>query len=383
MPLPDNVYRWDIFCNVIDNFGDIGVCWRLARQLASEHKIQVRLWVDNLSAFQRICPEIDTRSCSQMVGNIKIARWDTIFPPVTPGSVVVEAFACRLPEPFIEAMAARKPQPVWINLDYLSAEPWVSGCHTLPSPHPHLPLTKYFFFPGFSQKTGGLLRERSLIHDRDSFSSSQNQQREFWKTVGQRPPLAESLIISLFSYDNPSLADLLAIWSHANRPVCCLMPMSKLSPTLETFLGHSIQPGDIVHRDSLEIRALPFIEQHAYDRLLWSSDINFVRGEDSFVRAQWAAKPMVWQIYPQDDKAHVVKLNAFLDLYCSELAETDAKYVRKLFYSWNDGTITSEIWSAWMSKLPALCLHAENWANNLKNQDDLCSSLVNFCRSKL
>ena len=26
---------WDIFCSVVDNFGDIGVTWRLARQLVA------------------------------------------------------------------------------------------------------------------------------------------------------------------------------------------------------------------------------------------------------------------------------------------------------------------------------------------------------------
>ncbi|MBY0444112.1 MAG: elongation factor P maturation arginine rhamnosyltransferase EarP, partial [Burkholderiales bacterium] len=42
----NNTVRWDIFCRVIDNYGDIGVCWRLARQLSFEHGFAVRLMVD-------------------------------------------------------------------------------------------------------------------------------------------------------------------------------------------------------------------------------------------------------------------------------------------------------------------------------------------------
>ena len=50
---------WDVFCRVIDNFGDIGVCWRLARQLAGDFALHVRLWVDDFDSFWLLCPELD------------------------------------------------------------------------------------------------------------------------------------------------------------------------------------------------------------------------------------------------------------------------------------------------------------------------------------
>ena len=123
---PSEPSRWDIFCTVIDNFGDIGVCWRLAQQLASEHDLAVRLWVDDLASFQRICPEIDPVQAQQTVRDIEVRQWSADFPALVPGDVVIEAFACHLSEAFVAAMAARRPSPVWINLDYLSAEDWVS-----------------------------------------------------------------------------------------------------------------------------------------------------------------------------------------------------------------------------------------------------------------
>ena len=374
---------WDIFCNVIDNFGDIGVCWRLARQLVSEHGVRVRLWVNELGAFRHICPEIEPCSALQTVAGVEVRRWDADFQSAQPGDVVVEAFACRLPERFVEAMAARKTAPAWINLDYLSAEDWVSGCHALPSPHPQFPLTKYFFFPGFTPTTGGLIRERNLATRRDEFRASPEQQRAFWRRLDQTPPLAGTLIVSVFSYENQNLTDLLTLWEQGNAPVCCLLPATRSLPAVEACVGRTLSPGEVVQRGSLELRTLPFVAQPDYDPLLWLCDINFVRGEDSFVRAQWAARPMVWQIYPQDDEAHLVKLNAFLDLYCAGRPEAKVALVRKLFLAWNGGRLTRGIWADWIEALPAHRQHAIEWEKYLGKQEDLCSSLVRFCRSKL
>lgn len=142
---------WDIFCTVIDNYGDIGVTWRLARQLAVEHAIPVRLWVDDLAAFRCLQPEIDPVQPVQYLSGVEIRPWRLASEgQIEPAEVVIEALACRLPEAFLLRMAARQPPPLWLNLDYLSAEDWVAGVHRLPSPHPRLPLTQYFFYARLS-----------------------------------------------------------------------------------------------------------------------------------------------------------------------------------------------------------------------------------------
>jgi uncharacterized repeat protein (TIGR03837 family) len=383
---------WDIFCNVIDNYGDIGVCWRLARQLAVEHGCAVRLWVDALDAFARICPELDASCDAQRVQGIEVRRWrDDAFGSgeVRPGDVVVEAFACRLPERFVEAMAVRAPKPVWINLDYLSAEDWVAGCHALPSPHPRLPLTKYFFFPGFVDTTGGLLREHGLDAKRRAFRASPEVQAGFWRHIGQPAPVPGALRISLFAYENPALPDLLTAWANGGREICCLAPVTRTLPAIEAFAGRPLRTGDAVRRGALEIRLLPFVAQDDYDRLLWSCDINCVRGEDSFVRAQWAARPLLWQIYPQQDDAHRVKLDAFLEHYCRGLSAGAGEAVRALHAAWNRTTgdpadaSAGDAWRRWSSQLPELREHAERWAKVLSKQQDLCSCLFRFCLSKL
>lgn len=379
----DTPRRWDIFCTVIDNFGDIGVCWRLARQLAAEHACAVRLWVDDLAAFGRICPEIAPDRSAQSVAGVDIRRWDADFPEIEPGDVVVEAFACHLPERFVAAMAGRASAPVWVNLDYLSAEAWVEGCHALPSPHPRLPLVKYFFFPGFTDATGGLLRERDLEAQRRAFVDSPAQQVAFWAGLGQTPPAAEALKISLFAYENPAVVPLLERCAQGERPVCCLAPLTRTRAALAAFAGHPLAEGEIFRRGALEIRALPFVRQEDYDRLLWCADLNFVRGEDSFVRAQWAEKPFVWHIYQQAEEAHRIKLEAFLERYCAGLTAAVGDAVRGFNRAWNDGRMTDEEWRRWTGCLPEIDAHAQKWGSDLKKKEDLCSALVRFCRSKL
>ena len=172
---------WDIFCTVVDNYGDIGVCWRLARQLVAERAQRVRLWVDDLASFRRICPDIEPGLESQSSQGVEIRLWGEPFAPVEAADVVIEAFACNPPPGYVAAMAARRPKSAWINLEYLSAEDWVRGCHALPSPQPSLGLVKYFFFPGFVAGTGGLLAERGLAEARDRFHSSPAEQRRFWE----------------------------------------------------------------------------------------------------------------------------------------------------------------------------------------------------------
>lgn len=178
--------RWDIFCSVVDNFGDIGVTWRLARQLVAEHACDVRLWVDDLRAFERMCPEIDVQLGQQWQEGVEVRHWPAEWVGAPAADVVIAAFACQLPPEYMEAMAERERTPVWMNLDYLSAEEWVVGCHRLPSVK-FKGVQKYFFFPGFRPGTGGLLREAGLLEQRRAFQQDVNVQQDFLQTLGCFP----------------------------------------------------------------------------------------------------------------------------------------------------------------------------------------------------
>lgn len=375
--------RWDIFCTVIDNFGDIGVCWRLAEQLAHEHNKTVRLWIDDLVSFSRIEPDIDPAAERQYVRGIEILLWQPALRAAEPADVVIEAFACELPETYVLAMSQMAKQPVWINLEYLSAEPWVSRYHGLPSPHPRLPLTKTFFFPGFVPGTGGLLRENGLMAQRAAFTSATEHAFLHRNNLPERS--VSELRISLFCYDCAPVDALIAVLSASSAPVLLIVPAGIVADRILSLFGHAMSQSEasITHKQ-LTMRIIPFMTQTEYDRLLWSCDINFVRGEDSFVRAQWAGKPFVWNIYPQHDGTHWKKLDAFLDLYTANMPQAMAAVVCDMWSCWNGrAMLNSSIWMNFLTLRESLTQHNENWVNQLLKQGDLTSNLVRFAENKL
>lgn len=371
----------DLFCKVIDNYGDIGVCWRLARQLQQEYGLQVRLWVDDLSSFRPLCPELRIELLQQQCRGVDIYRWHDPLPAVKPHQLVIEAFACDLPPEFVAAMAQQPDKPIWINLEYLSAESWVEDCHQMASLQPRWALTKYFFFPGFSPATGGLLCEQGLVSQRRQFQSDAVMLAEFWLSLGVPLPQAGELRVSLFAYENRAVASLLHAMAAGEHPVTCLLPLSRVAGDVFAWLGvEAAQPGQRFERGALTVQVLPFVEQPVYDRLLWACDINFVRGEDSLVRAQWAARPFIWHIYPQDEGAHWPKLDALQERYCQQLDSAAASALRGLWHAWNEQGDVTEAWQRLCLQQAALRAHADKWADHLAGLGDLAANLLHFCK---
>ena len=376
---------WDIFCNVIDNYGDIGIAWRLARGLVKDHGFDVRLWVDDMQAFHRIWPAFSSDGDQQVCEGVRVCAWRTPFVTTEPAQVLIEAFGCALPESYLTAMSECSSAPVWINLEYLSAETWVAGHHGLPSPHPRLPLTKYFFFPGYTPDTGGLLVEADLADKRATFL--ENSLPAFWRQFGLELPAADELRVSLFAYENPALPALLDAWAADARPVTCLVPEGRVTPQLAAWLAvFDLKAGEVHQRGALRLQIVPFTDQDAYDHLLWACDLNFVRGEDSCVRAQWAARPLVWQAYPQDERAHWEKLDALLTRYTADLDGVSADAVSALWRHWNgmgDATEMARCWANWRVRQTAIERHAQAWTTRLRLAGRLTDKLVKFAENKL
>lgn len=375
--------HWDIFCRVIDNFGDIGVTWRLARQLANEHGKRVRLWVDDLAVFVKMNSSVNPDLEIQQLGPIEVRHWKPGSEFVSPADVVIEAFACQLPEKYILAMAAKRPESVWINLEYLSAETWVEGCHGLASPQLAGP-AKYFFFPGFTRVTGGLLRESQLLADRDRFLSSPGEQLRLLNALGI-PPLEGGQKISLFAYDNLYLTPWLDHLASARAPTQLWVTQSKVRPLVQDWLGitgANTLTGAYT-RGALSVYFLPFLNHQDYDRLLWLSDINLVRGEDSLVRAIWAGKPFVWHIYPQEEDTHLIKLSAFLASYLRSAPECLKIRTCDLWNSMNMQQDFTQAWKAWQECLNDAIDHASVQCEHQSLQENLTDSLVNFCEMKV
>ncbi|WP_434709947.1 elongation factor P maturation arginine rhamnosyltransferase EarP [Pseudomonas sp. R1-1] len=369
--------RWDIFCTVVDNFGDIGVTWRLARQLVAEHSLTVRLWVDDLRAFERICPAIDIDAAQQYQQGVEVRHWPAEWVHTDAADVVIAAFACNLPNDYMDAMAARERPPLWLNLDYLSAEDWVVGCHGLPSVK-YKSVQKIFFFPGFQPGTGGLLRERGLLEQRRQFQQDAAAQRQFLQGLGiERAPDAQ--LISLFAYENPGLASWLDVLAAADTPTHLLVPEGRILGDVARWLEvETLTVGAIHQRQSLTVQVLPFVRQDQYDHLLWCCDFNAVRGEDSFVRAQWAARPMLWHIYQQDEDIHLDKLDAFLALYTKGLSPAAAEAMNGLWRAWSAGQPIGEHWLVARKHWPELQENAQAWCLEQGLQADLATALVQF-----
>ncbi|AFQ48786.1 elongation factor P maturation arginine rhamnosyltransferase EarP [Burkholderia cepacia] len=381
---PDEPIACDLFCTVIDNFGDIGVCWRLARQLAHEHGWQVRLFVDDLHTFTRLLPGVDPDAGRQTLDGIVVEHWHAeVGDALEIADVVIEAFACELPGAYLAAMAQRARRPVWINLEYLSAEDWVADFHLRPSPHPRYPLLKTFFFPGLSAGTGGVLKERDLDARRTAFEADAAARAAWWqRATGDMPPAPGTTIVSLFAYGNPAVDALLAQWRDSPSPIVALVPAGRVSPALARFFGvESFDAGARARSGNLTAYGLAFVPQADYDALLWVADVNFVRGEDSFVRAQWARKPFVWHIYPQADDAHLPKLDAALAHLSAGLADAPRAALERFWHAWN-GAGTPD-WADLLQHRAVLDTNAARWADALASVGDLAGKLAEYAKSQL
>ena len=358
--------HWDIFCRVIDNFGDIGVCWRLAADLAARGDT-VRLWTDDASALAWMAPGTTP--------GVDVRAWpaddDT---SIEPGEAVIEAFGCRLPPGFVRRMAAREPPPQWINLEYLSAEDYVERSHGLLSPQlsgPARGLSKWFFYPGFTERTGGLLRERNLAERQATFDANA------WLRDHGAPPAGGERVVSLFCYANPALPALIEALS--STPTLLLVTEGIAERQVRALVDASGS------KKALRIHYLPALTQTDYDHLLWSCDLNLVRGEDSFVRAQWAGRPFLWQIYPQKDGVHAAKLAAFNRRYLESAVPELATALDRAALDWNGLDAARpktggqpgielpapDLWEAWRA-------HCRAWRARLEELPDLTASLRAF-----
>ncbi|HLO77902.1 MAG TPA: elongation factor P maturation arginine rhamnosyltransferase EarP, partial [Magnetospirillum sp.] len=178
-------------------------------------------------------------------------------------------------------------------------------------------------------------------------------------------------LLSLFCYDNPALPRLLrGLADQATLILACPGPGSR---QLSTLHEAGALPGN------LRIQHLPFLPQDEFDQLLRACDLNLVRGEDSFVRAQWAGRPFVWHIYPQEDGAHEAKLQAFMDRAFASMDDRQRAGWESLWRGWNGLAAGST--ADGPLRLPALEEAAAAflaWRSALLTQVDLVTQLQAF-----
>ena len=360
--------QWDIFCHVVDNLGDIGVCWRFCADLAARGE-QVRLWIDEPVDLDWMVPG----AREGRVAGVQVLHWtQPLDPALIPdgpiADVWVETFGCNPPDELLARLSAGvssgQRAPVWLNLEYMSAEAYVERCHRLPSPimtGPLQGLTKWFFYPGFTPRTGGLLREADLPARQAAFEA------QAW-LAARGLPAGERPRASLFCYEPPALRTVLEE-AGRERPCNWLVTAGRAADAVVAERLRGLDTGQAVLHD------VPRLTQRDYDHLLWSCDLNFVRGEDSLVRALWAGKPFVWHIYPQHDNAHHAKLEAFLEWLRAPVS------LREFHRAWNGITTPTTVWPGWDVVLGwGACVLAAR--DRLLAQPDLASQLIGFVTEK-
>jgi len=361
---------WAIFCRVIDNHGDLGVCWRLATQLAARG-VKVQLYVDVASALAWMAPT----GCEA----VSVKPWptdDQVLTPLQVPGVVIEAFGCELPAGYQAAMAARSLPPVWINLEYFSLEISAQRNHGLPSPvlsGPAKGLSKWFYYPGWGEDSGGVLTDfqpgniRGLTQTQP-LNHVANHTIEKTQADSTQFDIYRELHISVFCYEPAGLC----LWLRQLAQLPAQVHLHITAGRAAAAVKQAMLSTDV---SGLNLDFLEPMSQPDYDALLSGMDLNLVRGEDSLVRAMCTGKPLLWNIYPQHDGAHINKLQAFLQ-------QTSAPpLVVQAHLAWNASEaqplpeLTVEHlseWSAWAAQLQA----------EIANQTGLTERLMGFVAAK-
>jgi uncharacterized repeat protein (TIGR03837 family) len=417
---------WDLFCRVIDNHGDVGVCWRLARALSARGQ-QVRLWLDNDRALRWMAP---WQPGVLAPGGVEVRAWGDAEVPMAddarllPADVVIEAFGCNLPEAHVARMKARHEQGLpleWVNLEYLSAEDYVERSHGLQSPvmsGPGQGLRKRFFYPGFTVRTGGLLQpsstEQGSTQDRRGLrqclvadlaaqtevpSSLADSRPGDTTIVSPRPnwaPIALDAVdapwVLAFCYDNAPLGTVLDALARQCQATGWPPAHVWLTPGPATALGAQWFAKRLADGGPapLQLHPLPHLPQADFDRWLDACDLNLVRGEDSAVRALWPGRPHLWQLYVQDDGVHADKMHAFTQRWMADWPQPLRDEVLPWWRLWN-GLATGANVADEASSLPAWWAPphapATSWmqaqvasAQALRAQTDLATQLMAFVK---
>ena len=169
-----------ILCSVVDNYGDIGVSYRLIRHLLEiSPELKVRLVIDNLKSFSLLNPHVDKNLPFQRVDGFEIYDWKNYqlcYKAFTdrPPHIILECFQCGQPDWLEKILFEDRVCHIVqiIMIDYLSAEPWVDDFHCLKSLTRTALVPKVNFMPGFTSKTGGLLFNKESKYYRTNNEAS-------------------------------------------------------------------------------------------------------------------------------------------------------------------------------------------------------------------
>lgn len=336
----------DIFCQVIDNYGDVGVAYRLAREFKRVYPNKKLRFVIN---------QIEELNLIRKSEDIEIILYKDISKIENSADLIIESFGCEIPKEYMDK--ALKNAKLIINLEYLSAEKWVDDFH-LQESFLGGNLKKYFFIPGLSEKSGGILLDNEFLERKKKVEANKEYYLEKFEIKEKY-----DLIGSVFSYEK-NFDSLIEELKKLDKKIILLILSEK---TQKNFIKYFDNGNNY---DKIKFVKLPFFTYDKYEELLALCDFNLVRGEDSFVRALLLGKPFLWHIYPQDENTHIKKLESFLEKYCS-----NNKELKQTFINYN---INKDDFSYFFKNFKEIEKYNKNYANYLIKNCNLMEKLINF-----
>ena len=375
-----------VFVRVIDNWGDVGVGWRLCMQLACSFPWRVRLWIDDVAALGKL---VLAAELAAVQDTIMVEKWsddDSVslrLAQLADPVMVIETFGCDLPSPVLRRM--QQCQPLWLNWEYLTAEDWAVDLQAMPSLQGN-GLAKSFWFMGIDQQSGGLLREANYLSRRNEFLQQPCLQQAFKQQYGLPLEHVGQLWL-IFAYTSERWAQWLSMWRGADEPITLWLAGHEVADSLRAagvIAADALQQvGDTFELEQVTMVRIPFVPQSAFDNLLWLADGAIVRGEDSFVRALWAGLPFLWHIYQQEEAVHLQKLDAYWHKASINWPASVREAVLALSADLNGGEHLSELlrlrlWQNLRSEWQNWVNAASTWSDSLHLHSSAMERLARF-----
>lgn len=328
----------DIFCVIIDNFGDIGVVYRFAKELKYyKPELNIRVFLDDLNVFKKLNPEINTEKDIQTINEItyinSLKLTKDFMENISSSEFVIETFGCEIPDIYFDY--GNNKTKIVINLEYLSAENWIEEYHCKSAYSSKNWVKKYYFMMGLDEKSGGFTIDESFLNKKQKYIENKEEIiNDFINlSLNHFKYRKEFKYFTLFSYEY-DFTNLVKDLGEMNYQSLVFVMSSKTIESInylkENNLLNQISDNFLNYKNAYFI-TLPFLKQEDYDKILAVCDCNIVRGEDSFTRAISASKPFIWHAYLQENGYQIVKVEAYL------------KFVEKFFEDKNIFEIYKEI----------------------------------------
>lgn len=371
-----------VLCRVVDNFGDIGVAYRLVKSLvelgrkSEEDKAKINLVVDDMEAFSKINNRINPSLSFQEMDGMCIYAWndyDFCYRQFSGGNnvhlqVILELFQCGRPD-WMEKILFDEDLNHTVNIimiDYLTAEDYAETFHCLESLTRRKKVQKVNFMPGFTEKTGGLILGKEFER----------------KTSGDKK--CEKILFFCYDrIDNGWLPVVRAVNSLKNETELLVAQGKGMISFMEAASQIKEKERHFV------LKQLSFMNQEEWDELMISCSFLFIRGEESLSRACLMGIPFVWHAYPQSDEYQLVKVNALLERMRRHFKPDDFEAVRKVWIDFNaprekvDNAAFEEDVRNLLVKKDELSYGFEDFAKDLRKNGDLAYNLMTFIKKDI